>query len=80
MTDLELIFPMFGEAATTEITHVEHPHGLDENKKVSKRGGNVARGARVQLEKETGRRVVSGGNYLKNRLAEQRKIKKDKLK
>lgn len=63
MTDLELIFSMLGEAATTEITKIEHPQGFDENKKVSKRGGEVAGGARKKLEKETGKKVVSKGNY-----------------
>jgi DNA-damage-inducible protein D len=77
MNDLELIFSMLGEAATTEITNVEHTQGFHENKKVSKRGGNVAREARVQLEKETGRRVVSRDNYLKNRLTRQEKLKGD---
>jgi DNA-damage-inducible protein D len=80
MNDLELIFSMLGEAATTEITNVEHPQGFHENKKVSKRGGNVAREARVQLEKETGRRVVSRDNYLKNRITKQEKTTEDKSK
>lgn len=74
MNDLELIFSMLGEAATTEITKVEHPQGFHENKKVSKRGGNVAGEARVKLEKETSKRVVSRENYLKNRIAQQIKI------
>lgn len=69
MNDLELIFSMLGEAATTEITNIEHPQGFDENKKVSKRGGNVAKEARVKLEKETGKRVVSKDNHLKNRIS-----------
>jgi hypothetical protein len=67
MNDLELIFSMLGEAATTEITNTEHPQGFHENKKVSKRGGNVAKEARVKLEKETRRKVVSGENYLINK-------------
>jgi DNA-damage-inducible protein D len=64
MTDLELIFSMLGEAATTEITKTEHPQGFDDNKKVSKRGGGVAGEARKKLEKETGKKVVSNDNYL----------------
>jgi DNA-damage-inducible protein D len=64
MTDLELIFSMLGEAATTEITQTEHPRGFDENKKVSKRGGKIAGNARKQLEHETGKKVVSKNNYL----------------
>jgi len=68
MNDLELIFSMLGEAATTEITNTEHPKGFHENKKVSKRGGNVAKEARVRLEKETGKKVVSKRNYLINKI------------
>jgi prophage antirepressor-like protein len=64
MTDLELIFSMLGEASTTQITRVEHPEGFEKNKSVAKRGGNVAGIARKKLEQETGRRVVSRGNYL----------------
>lgn len=66
MTDLELIFSMLGEAATNEITNVEHPDGFIENKKVSKRGDGVAKEARVKLEKETGKLVVSKNNYLES--------------
>lgn len=66
MTDLELIFSMLGEAATTEITKIEHPQGFTENKKVSRRGGGVAKGARKQLEQETGKKVISNSNYLED--------------
>lgn len=66
MTDLELIFSMLGEAATTQITKVEHPSGFGENREVSRRGGNVAGVARKKLEQETGKKVVSRGNYLQN--------------
>jgi hypothetical protein len=64
MSDLELLFSMLGEASTTEITKTEHPQGFTENKKVAKRGGSVAGNARKQLEKETGKKVVSSINYL----------------
>ncbi len=64
MNDLELIFSMLGEAATTEITKVEDPVGLIENKKVSKRGGEVAGLARRKMEQETGKKIVSGNNFL----------------
>ena len=64
MTDLELIFSMLGEASTTEITKTEHPEGFIENKKVARRGGNVAGVARKKLEEETGEKVVSKKNYL----------------
>lgn len=64
MNDLELIFSMLGEAATTEITRTEHPVGFVENKKVAKRGGGVAGIAKDKMEKETGKKVVSRENYL----------------
>ena len=64
MTDLELIFSMLGEASTTEITRIEHPQGFDENKKVSRRGGGVAKEARKKLEQEAGKKVISNINHL----------------
>lgn len=68
MNDLELLFSQLGEAATTEITKVENPMGLKENKSVSKRGGSIAGGARQKLEQETGRKVTTSKNYLPNKL------------
>jgi len=64
MTDLELIFSMLGEAATTEITRVDDAHGFNENKKSARKGGEVAGKARTDLEQKTGRRVVTRENYL----------------
>ena len=64
MTDLELIFTMLGERVTTEISHMEKPETFDENKKVARRGGNVAGNARKETEREIGRRVVSRENVL----------------
>ena len=64
MNDLELIFSMLGEAATTEITRVDDAQGFHENKKSARKGGDVAGTARKDLEKKTGKRVVSNENYL----------------
>jgi hypothetical protein len=64
MTDLELIFSMLGEAATTEITRADDAQGFQESKTAARKGGEVAGTARKDLEKKTGRRVVSAGNYL----------------
>lgn len=66
MTDLELIFTMLGEKVTTELSKTEKPKGMNENKKVAKRGGNVAGNARKETEKELGRSVISKQNYLGN--------------
>lgn len=64
MTDLELIFSMLGEASTTEIVKTKNPKGFIENKKAARQGGNVAGNARKELEQRTGKKVVTGENYL----------------
>jgi len=64
MSDLELIFSMLGEASTTAIVKTKNPIGFIENKKVAKQGGDVAGNARKELEKKTGKKVVSKENYL----------------
>lgn len=65
MNDLELIFSMLGEAATTEITRVQDAQGFDENRTAARKGGRIAGDAREKLEKETRKKVVSPENYLK---------------
>jgi len=64
MTDLELIFSMLGEAATTEITRVDDAKGFQESRHAARKGGEVAGKARKDLEQKTRRRVVSRENYL----------------
>ena len=63
MTDLELIFTMLGEASTTEITRKRDIRGFSPNKKAAKEGGTVAGSARKDLERRSGRKVVSAINY-----------------
>lgn len=64
MTDLELIFSMLGEAATTEITRVDDAQGFHQSKTAARKGGEVSGTARKDLEKKTGKKVVSKDNYL----------------
>jgi len=64
MTDLELIFSMLGEAATTEITRVDDAKGFQESKRAAHKGGEVAGKARKDLEQKTRKKVVSPENYL----------------
>ncbi|MBN1344850.1 MAG: Bro-N domain-containing protein [Phycisphaerae bacterium] len=64
MTDLELIFTMLGEAATTEIARNRDSQGFDENQVAARDGGTVAGDARRQLETKSGKRVVTNRNYL----------------
>ena len=65
MTDLELIFSMLGEAATTEIARNKDAQGFPENKQAARKGGSVAGTARRDLEKKSGRKVVTGENFLR---------------
>ena len=62
MTNAELVLNMLAELSTTEISKKENPKGFRANMRVASRGGNVARAARLKLEQETGRRVITGHN------------------
>lgn len=62
MSDLELVLNMLAEASTTSISRTEQPEGLEENKRVARRGGRIAGNARRELEQETGRPVVTSEN------------------
>ncbi len=64
MDDLELIFSMLGEAATTRIAKAKDVEGLEENKVAAQQGGEVAGNARRELEEKTGESVVTEENYL----------------
>jgi DNA-damage-inducible protein D len=64
MTPLELVFTMLGEVSTREITVHREARGFQENKKAAQDGGTIAGNARKELEKKTGKKVVSGKNYL----------------
>jgi methylphosphotriester-DNA--protein-cysteine methyltransferase len=64
MTDLELIFSMLGEAATTEIARNRDTQGFPQNQQAAHAGGKVAGNARRELEKKSGRKVVTNENYL----------------
>ncbi|MES3003913.1 MAG: hypothetical protein V4787_24700 [Pseudomonadota bacterium] len=52
------------ELSTRQIAENTDATGLPANKMAAQAGGGIARRARVQLESQTGRRVVSGDNYL----------------
>jgi len=66
MTNLELVFEMLAEASTTEIIKEEDSKWFTEVKKASSRWWKVAWVARKQLEKETGKKVISWENNLGN--------------
>ncbi len=79
MTNLELVLNMLAEASTTEISKIQKPKGLNANKKVAKEGGNVAKQARITLENQTGKSLISSKNVTelqkpKNMLEKEKKV------
>lgn len=64
MTDIEVVLTDLGELATRELVNKYKPLGIDENKEIAKRGGNVAKIARKNLEHELGETVISDKNNL----------------
>ena len=76
MTDLELIFSMLGEAATTEITRADDARGFQESKRSARKGGEVAGKAREDLEQKTRKKVVSPVNYLDIPQKKRKKLEK----
>ena len=64
MTEAELIFTALAELSTRQIAENMEAKGMDENTAAGRKGGGIAKRARMELEEKTGRRVVSGENYL----------------
>jgi hypothetical protein len=62
MTNTELILNMLAEASAKDISQATNPETFEENKKVAKQGGNVAKVAMKELETKTGKKVVSSLN------------------
>ena len=73
MSDAELVFTALAELSTRQIAETMKTRGLEENKIPAKKGGQVAKNARLELEQKTGKKVVSGRNF--KQLPEQKKLK-----
>jgi len=78
MTNKELVMSMLAELSTKEISEVVQPKTLDDHEDVAKRGGGVAKQARLKLEAETGKKLVSPQNAKQLRLLNQMKNKRDR--
>lgn len=59
MTNIELALNTLAEAAATEISKQQRPKGFQQNARVAKSGGSVAKAARNQLESQLGHSVIS---------------------
>ena len=78
MTDIEVALTDLGEIATRELAKEHKPFGLEQNKKIARRGGNIAKITRDNLEKELGRTIISNKNslnyeYIDEKLLEDKK-------
>ena len=59
MTNVELALNILAEASTAELSKQKNPSGFNQNKTIARQGGSVAKAARVQLESQLGRSVIS---------------------
>ncbi len=64
MSEAELIFTALAELSTRQIAETTDATGMAENKTAAKTGGSIAKRARLELENQTGKSVVTGENYL----------------
>ena len=74
MSEAELIFTALAELSTRQIAETDEAKGLQENAKASKKGGKIAKDAKQQLELQTGKKVVTGENFL-SPVKEKKKLK-----
>ncbi len=64
MDEAELIFTALAELSTRQIAESVAATGMPENAEAGKKGGNIAKRARLELEQKTGRSVVTSENFL----------------
>lgn len=64
MSEVELIFTALAEVSTRQIAENMQAKGLEGNKAPAKKGGKIAKDARLALEEKTSQKVVSGNNFL----------------
>lgn len=77
MTNMELVLNMLAEATTTEISKQEQPDTFEQNQEIAKQGGEIAGTARRQIERKTGKSVVTAknANDLPKEQAEKRRVR-----
>lgn len=71
MTNIEVALNMLAEVSTTVFAKKHSPSGYEENAKITEKGGNIAKNARNEIEKEIGSSVVTKNNHKNNNLIEQ---------
>jgi len=64
MNEAELIFTALAELSTRQIAETEQAKGVQQNAVAGKKGGRIAKDARLALEQKTGKKVITGENFL----------------
>ena len=62
MSDMELILNMLAESTPTEISKNENPNSFAESRAIAMRGGKAAKEARLVVEQQTGKSVITSQN------------------
>jgi prophage antirepressor-like protein len=78
MTDIELILTMLAEATTTELHRDRDSQGMEPLAKDARDGGSVAGRTRQDIETQTGKPVISDGNFKKLAARKPKRLKADK--
>ena len=73
MSDLEVLLADIGEVTTRELAKKHRPQGLEENKKVAKTGGSIAKNTRRDIEEKLGSSVVADENALNYKYIDEKK-------
>ena len=79
MTEAELIFTALAEMSTRQIAETEQATSMPKNKVAARKGGGIAKKARLELEQRTGKSVVSGSNFLPPKMSPFRKSEKKQV-
>ena len=77
MTDIELTLNQLAEVMTTAISKESNPQNFNENKSIARRGGNIAKNTRKDIERELGKSIISPLNAKDKELLEIKKNNKD---
>ncbi|MBI4946269.1 MAG: Bro-N domain-containing protein [Bacteroidetes bacterium] len=64
MSEAELIFTALAELSTRQIAESVEAKGIIQNTSAGKKGGRIAKNARLALEQKTGKKVISSENFL----------------
>ena len=64
MSEVELIFTALAELSTRQIAETDKAKGLKQIATAGKKGGRIAKDARLALENKTGKKVITGESFL----------------